>query len=121
MLQSLSQKKVEEIILIAKKDKSEPTPLEDILKPTSFDQFVESLKKGGKRRDALRNAMEKLSTDEFEELVALMWLGRGHGSFSFKGWKGQASGTHISYLIGKVLLDEYLQKGLEKTNKNSQC
>jgi hypothetical protein len=65
----------------------------------------------------LRSAIEGLNTDEQEELLALIWLGRG--DFTREEWpaamraaRSARTGTEADYLIGTPLLADYLAEGL---------
>ena len=65
----------------------------------------------------LRDAIEGLNIDEQEELLALMWLGRG--DYDAKGWREalkQAretrTQTETGYLLGTPLLADYLEEGI---------
>jgi hypothetical protein len=64
----------------------------------------------------LRDAIDGLNTDEQEELLALMWIGRG--DFGRTEWPAairQARETRTTsepgYLIGTPLLSDYLEEG----------
>ena len=66
----------------------------------------------------LRDAIDGLNIDEREELLALMWLGRG--DYDAQGWSdalAQAretrSSTETEYLLGTPLLGDYLEEGVE--------
>jgi hypothetical protein len=65
----------------------------------------------------LRAAIDGLNFDEREELLALMWLGRG--DFDAKSWpealqqaRQTASATETDYLLGTPLLADYLAEGV---------
>lgn len=65
----------------------------------------------------LRDAIDGLNIDEREELLALVWLGRG--DYDRKGWREalrQARDTvdlhQADYLLGTPLLADYLEEGL---------
>jgi hypothetical protein len=64
----------------------------------------------------LRGMIDDLNVDEQEELLALLWLGRG--DFDREGWaeaRRQAHDTvdaHVAdYLMGTPLLGDYLEEG----------
>jgi hypothetical protein len=66
----------------------------------------------------LRDALDGLNTDEREELLALLWLGRG--DYDAQSW-GEAlrqardtrTTTETDYLLGTPLLGDYLEEGVE--------
>jgi hypothetical protein len=64
----------------------------------------------------LRDAIDSLNTDEREEVLALMWLGRG--DYEAENWREalqQVRETTIAsvtdYLVGTPLLGDYLDEG----------
>lgn len=64
----------------------------------------------------LRDAIDGLNVDEREELLALMWLGRG--DYDAKSWaeamrqaRDTQSSTEAEYLMGTPLLGDYLEEG----------
>jgi len=64
----------------------------------------------------LRDAIDGLNTDEQEELLALMWIGRG--DFTRKEWpaairqaRQSRTTSEPGYLIGTPLLSDYLEEG----------
>ena len=66
----------------------------------------------------LRDAIDGLNVDEREELLALLWLGRG--DFDAQGWREaiqQARDlrtiTETDDLLGTPLLGDYLEEGVE--------
>jgi hypothetical protein len=66
----------------------------------------------------LREAIDALNVDEREELLALLWLGRG--DYYAAGWsealaqaRDTASSTETDYLMGTPLLGDYLEEGVE--------
>ena len=66
----------------------------------------------------LRDAIDGLNQDEREELLALMWLGRG--DYDAKGWRealrqarDTRTVTEADYLLGTPLLGDYLEEGVE--------
>jgi hypothetical protein len=64
----------------------------------------------------LRDAIDGLNIDEREELLALMWLGRGdYGAESWREALRQARETltasEADYLLGTPLLGDYLEEG----------
>jgi len=66
--------------------------------------------------EELRGAIEGLNTDEQDELVALVWVGRG--DFSRDEWpealreaRQARSGPTSDYLVGTPLLADYLEEG----------
>lgn len=66
----------------------------------------------------LRDALDGLNIDEREELLALLWLGRG--DYDAQSW-GEAlrqardtrTTTETDYLLGTPLLGDYLEEGVE--------
>jgi hypothetical protein len=66
--------------------------------------------------EELRDAIDGLNLDEREELLALMWLGRG--DYDAAQW-GEAlrqaretrTATETEYLLGTPLLADYLEEG----------
>ncbi|HXC13866.1 MAG TPA: DUF3775 domain-containing protein [Stellaceae bacterium] len=66
----------------------------------------------------LRDALDGLNIDEREELLALVWLGRG--DYDAQSW-GEAlrqardtrTTTETDYLLGTPLLGDYLEEGVE--------
>lgn len=68
-------------------------------------------------RKELFAAIRSLNIDERQELLALMWVGRG--DFSATEWEDALSmaaerdnGREAKYLIGTPLLGDYLEEGL---------
>ncbi len=66
----------------------------------------------------LRDAIDGLNQDEREELLALMWLGRG--DYDAAGWpeamrqaRDSSSETETQYLLGTPLLADYLAEGAD--------
>ncbi len=66
----------------------------------------------------LRDAIDGLNVDEREELLALMWLGRG--DYDARSWRealqqarDTQSSTETEYLLGTPLLADYLEEGVE--------
>lgn len=66
----------------------------------------------------LRDALDGLNIDEREELLALLWLGRG--DFDAQSWpealqqaRDTRTSTETDYLIGTPLLGDYLEEGVE--------
>lgn len=66
----------------------------------------------------LRDAIDGLNVDEREELLALMWLGRG--DYDARGWpealqqaRDALSSTETEYLLGTPLLGDFLEEGVE--------
>jgi uncharacterized protein DUF3775 len=64
----------------------------------------------------LRDAIDGLNIDEREELLALMWLGRG--DYDAQSWaeamrqaRDTRSSTETEYLLGTPLLGDYLEEG----------
>ena len=64
----------------------------------------------------LRDAIDGLNTDEQEELLALMWTGRG--DFTRNEWpaairqaRQSRTASEPGYLIGTPLLSDYLEEG----------
>ena len=67
--------------------------------------------------EELRGAIEGLNSDEQEELLALIWIGRG--DFTADEWRDAVrqarearTGTEADYLIGTPLLADYLEEGV---------
>jgi len=65
----------------------------------------------------LRDAIEGLNIDEREELLALVWLGRG--DYDGDSWpealrlaRETATPTEAGYLLGTPLLADYLEEGV---------
>jgi Protein of unknown function (DUF3775) len=65
----------------------------------------------------LRDAIDGLNLDEREELLALMWLGRG--DYSAENWKEALrdarqtrTESETDYLLGTPLLADFLEEGL---------
>lgn len=65
----------------------------------------------------LHDAIDGLNTDEQEELLALIWIGRG--DFSQKEWKAairqarqRRTASEADYLIGTPLLADFLEEGV---------
>jgi Protein of unknown function (DUF3775) len=66
----------------------------------------------------LRDAIDGLNVDEREELLALLWLGRG--DYDAQSWsealrqaRQTRSSTETEYLLGTPLLGDYLEEGVE--------
>jgi Protein of unknown function (DUF3775) len=66
----------------------------------------------------LRDAIDGLNVDEREELLALLWLGRG--DYEAQGWsealhlaRDTRTSTETDYLLGTPLLGDYLEEGIE--------
>ena len=64
----------------------------------------------------LRDAIESLNIDEREELLALVWLGRG--DYDAQSWpealqqaRDSGNAHEASYLLGTPLLADYLEEG----------
>jgi hypothetical protein len=64
----------------------------------------------------LRDAIDGLNIDEREELLALVWLGRG--DYAAAEWsealrlaRETATATETDYLVGTPLLADYLEEG----------
>lgn len=65
----------------------------------------------------LREAIDGLNADERDELLALVWLGRG--DFDVAGWdevlrqaREQRTKTETVYLMGTPLLADYLEEAI---------
>lgn len=65
----------------------------------------------------LRDAIEGLNIDERDELLALMWLGRG--DFDAASWpdalrqaRDTRTASEADYLLGTPLLGDYLEEGV---------
>ncbi len=68
--------------------------------------------------EELRDAIDGLNLDEREELLALLWLGRG--DFDAQSWpealkeaRRTASASETDYLLGTPLLADYLETGVD--------
>jgi hypothetical protein len=79
----------------------------DILLDTAGNSTVEEL----------RDAIEGLNTDEQEELLALIWIGRG--DFDKTQWseaiglaRARRTDSEADYLIGTPLLADYLEEAV---------
>lgn len=66
----------------------------------------------------LRDAIDGLNVDEREELLALLWLGRG--DYDAQGWpealrqaRETENSSETGYLLGTPLLGDYLEEGVE--------
>ncbi|HUC71707.1 MAG TPA: DUF3775 domain-containing protein [Stellaceae bacterium] len=66
----------------------------------------------------LRDAIDGLNVDEREELLALLWLGRG--DYDAQSWaealrqaRDTRTTTETEYLLGTPLLGDYLEEGVE--------
>jgi Protein of unknown function (DUF3775) len=66
----------------------------------------------------LRDAIDGLNIDEREELLALLWLGRG--DYDAQSWlealqqaRETGTTTEADYLLGTPLLGDYLEEGVE--------
>lgn len=67
----------------------------------------------------LRDAIDGLNVDEREELLALMWIGRG--DFDARGWADavqqareiESKAERSNLLVGTPLLADYLEEGLD--------
>jgi Protein of unknown function (DUF3775) len=64
----------------------------------------------------LRDAIESLNVDEREELLALVWLGRG--DYDAQSWpealqqaRDSGNAQEARYLLGTPLLADYLEEG----------
>jgi len=67
--------------------------------------------------EELHDAIDGLNTDEQEELLALIWIGRG--DFDVSEWpaamlqaRESRTGTEADYLIGTPLLADYLEEAV---------
>lgn len=67
--------------------------------------------------EELRDALDGLNIDEREELLALMWLGRG--DYAATDWaaalrqaRETGTATETGYLLGTPLLADYLEEGI---------
>jgi Protein of unknown function (DUF3775) len=65
----------------------------------------------------LRAAIDELNVDEREELLALMWLGRG--DYDAESWsealqeaRSTATAGESAYLLGTPVLGDYLEEGV---------
>jgi len=66
----------------------------------------------------LRDAIDGLNIDEREELLALMWLGRGDyaagdWSAALRQARDTRTATETNYLLGTPLLADYLAEGVD--------
>lgn len=66
--------------------------------------------------EELRGAIDALNLDEREELLALMWLGRG--DYDAAGWpealrqaRETRTASETDYLLGTPLFGDYLEEG----------
>ncbi|HTV45919.1 MAG TPA: DUF3775 domain-containing protein [Stellaceae bacterium] len=66
----------------------------------------------------LRDAIDGLNVDEREELLALVWVGRG--DYSAESWsealrqaRDSGNAAETDYLVGTPLLADYLEAGIE--------
>ena len=82
---------------------------------------MERMAKGPEQKSvALRNQVQSLTDDQRDELLALMWLGRGAAGETVELWsdllddarREDAEGK-VGTLLGKSPLGSYLSKGLE--------
>ena len=71
----------------------------------------------------LRDAILSLDQDEREELLALVWLGRG--DYDRQSWRealaearGSADARETRYLLGTPLLADYLEEGLAQLGQS---
>jgi hypothetical protein len=72
---------------------------------------------GNPTQEELRGAIEALNVDEREELLALIWTGRG--DYSLAEWpaaiqqaRQSISSSEADYLIGTPLLADYLEEAV---------
>jgi hypothetical protein len=72
---------------------------------------------GNPTLELLRDAIDGLNTDEQEELLALIWIGRG--DFAVEQWpeamrlaRESRSSSESDYLIGTPLLADYLEEAV---------
>ncbi|HEY3910802.1 MAG TPA: DUF3775 domain-containing protein [Stellaceae bacterium] len=68
--------------------------------------------------EELRDAIDGLNLDEREELLALVWLGRG--DFDAQSWgealqqaRDSGAAGETDYLLGTPLLADYLEAGID--------
>jgi len=82
------------------------------------DQVLEILedRRSDPTREELLTALRDLNTDEIDEVLAMLWVGRG--DFSGEEWKAalkQAHDTHnaraVSYLAETPMLGDLLEEG----------
>lgn len=73
---------------------------------------------GNPTEEELRDAIDGLNLDEREELLALVWVGRG--DYDAKTWREAleearrtVNASETEYLIGTPLLADYLEAGAE--------
>ncbi|HJU17436.1 MAG TPA: DUF3775 domain-containing protein [Stellaceae bacterium] len=73
---------------------------------------------GNPTEQELRDAIDGLNVDERQELLALLWLGRG--DFDAEGWvdalrqaRDTIDATATDYLLGTPLLADYLEEGAD--------
>ncbi len=73
---------------------------------------------GNPTEEELRDAIDGLNLDEREELLALMWLGRG--DYDAKSWREAlrdarrtVTASETEYLLGTPLLADYLEAGAD--------
>ncbi|HUA54729.1 MAG TPA: DUF3775 domain-containing protein [Candidatus Sulfotelmatobacter sp.] len=69
--------------------------------------------------EELTNVLDDLNVDEQDEVLALLWVGRG--DFGKKEWRDALRQAHETrnnretrYLVGTPLLADYLSQGLEE-------
>ncbi len=73
---------------------------------------------GNPTEQELRDAIDGLNLDEREEVLALMWLGRG--DYTAEDWsealrqaRDTRTATEADYLVGTPLLADYLEEGID--------
>ena len=75
--------------------------------------------------EELKEAIEVLNDDQRDELVALMWVGRG--DYTGEDWhdaleaaRERHNGREASYLMGTPLLGDYLEEGAIALGYNAE-
>lgn len=99
-------------------DAEVPTDLDEAGSNAADDQEREILEDtpDNPTAEELRNIIDDLNVDEREELLALLWIGRG--DFEATDWRAArrqardtANATETEYLLGTPLLGDYLAEG----------
>ena len=115
MLEYVSEDKIRRVIAIAELHEEAGGSVISIPSKEADCLVDELLKEGCKRYIEIVSELEKLSNEEFEELCAVMWLGRGDDeSLSLAEWRAHASGQNRDYAASKAPLAKYLRDGLAK-------
>ncbi len=74
-----------------------------------------------KSKEELRDLIDDLNVDEAAELVAIAWIGRGDFEAddlaqAVEEARERAMGSTAKYLLGMLLLPDYLEAGLDSLN-----